>query len=259
MAVKSRFYLTPLKASLTLAILILGFALPIPAVKAQTLSKALHEQPSGLAQTPLEVISLRRAIIGQESGANFRAVNPHSGALGYGQVMPDNVPSWSKEALGYSVTNWQFLNNPQIQLYIIDFKLNQYWQKALVASGGNPAIAVQRVAAQWYSGRQELYTSTRPQYYRGYRYPSIAEYSYAVLRRFAALHRVALLSQPLVLAPPAEVANLPSPPATPAPNINQSSQAGGQSVAANLINAEFTDRAMLLASEYGRNAADFNF
>lgn len=131
-----------------------------------------------------QVLALRRAIIGQESGTNFRAVNPHSGALGYGQVMPANVPSWSREALGYSVSPENFLNNPEIQLLVIDYKLNQFWQNALVASSGDEAIAVRRVAAQWYSGRPHRYNSNTPQFYNGHRYPSVAEYSLSVLHRY---------------------------------------------------------------------------
>jgi len=193
----------------TFGILLFGL-FPSP-IKAQTLFPPAHEQASVVPQAPLEVVLLRRAIIGQESGANFRAVNPHSGALGYGQVMPENIPSWSREALGYIISAQQFLANPQVQLYIIDHKLHQYWQKALVASGGNPAIAIQRVAAQWYSGRPELYTSTRPQYYAGYHYPSIAEYSYSVLRRYYGLQQ-AVLAQ---VTPTAQPVAAPTPPVNP--------------------------------------------
>jgi hypothetical protein len=157
-----------------------GLVLPLvaPAVHAQVFS-----QQQWFA-SPDEVVALRRAIIGQESNANFRAVNPHSGALGYGQVMPANLASWSREALGYSVSSNDFLNNPNLQIMVIDHKLNQYWQEALMASGGDEATAVLQVASRWYSGNPYRYTSNRPQYYRGHRYPSIAEYSFSVLERY---------------------------------------------------------------------------
>jgi len=232
---------------LTFGILLLGlFSSPL---KAQTLFPPVHEQASVVPQAPLEVVLLRRAIIGQESGANFRAVNPHSGALGYGQVMPENIPSWSREALGYSISAQQFLANPQVQLYIIDHKLNQYWQKALLASGGNPAIAIQRVAAQWYSGRPELYTSTRPQSYAGYRYPSIAEYAYSVLRRYyglqqAVLAQAALPAQPLAAAAPAAPVNPPQPVTHPPASIFT------------WTNLQLSENSMILENEYAR-APDF--
>ena len=135
-------------------------------------------------EIPQPVIDLRRAIIGQESGGKFQAVNPYSGALGYGQVMPENVGPWSKEALGYSVSTTQFLNDPALQLKIIDFKLKQYWQAAIADAKGDEVIAVRRVASHWYSGKPYRYSSTRAQYYGGHRYPSIAEYTLEVLARY---------------------------------------------------------------------------
>lgn len=148
-----------------------------------------------------EVPLIREAIIGQESSANFQAVNRHSGALGYAQVMPENLPHWSKEALGFSVSRKDFLASPDLQIAIVDFKINQYWQKSINASNGNTTIAVQRVAAWWYSGRPEKYTSTTPQYYAGYRYPSIAAYSRSILRRYQAILNAQNTPQPLEIPP----------------------------------------------------------
>jgi hypothetical protein len=133
---------------------------------------------------PQQVVLIRQAIIGQESGANFRAINRHSGALGYAQVMPENLPKWSMEALGYVVSRKDFLNHPELQIAIVDYKLHQYWQRSLMASKGNEALAVRRVAAWWYSGKPEKYRSNTPQFYNGHRYPSIAAYSYSVLKRY---------------------------------------------------------------------------
>lgn len=144
-----------------------------------------------------EVQLIRQAIIGQESGANFRAVNRHSGALGYAQVMPENLPRWSKEALGFVVSRKDFLANPHLQIAIVDHKLNQYWQKSIAASRGNTAIAIKRVAAWWYSGRPEKYRSTRSEYYGGHRYPSIAAYSQSVLRRYQAILNSQNAAQPI--------------------------------------------------------------
>ncbi len=104
--------------------------------------------------------------------------------MGYAQVMPSNLAAWSKEALGYAVSRQEFLDNPAIQLAIIDYKLNQYWQRSLLASDGNEALAIMRVASWWYSGKPALYTSTRSQFYNGHRYPSIAAYSRSVLQRY---------------------------------------------------------------------------
>ncbi|MEK0187070.1 S8 family serine peptidase, partial [Microcoleus anatoxicus] len=130
------------------------------------------------------IAALRTAIFGQESGYNYKAVNPNSGALGIAQVMPANIPSWSREALGYQITDNQFLNSPDLQLKIIDYKLNQYYQQAIAASGGNVDIAVRRVASAWYSGNPNKYNSTTPEYTNGVQYPSIANYTLSVLGKF---------------------------------------------------------------------------
>lgn len=134
-----------------------------------------------------QILSLRRAIIEQESSVNFLATNRLSGALGYGQVMPENVGPWSEEALGYRISLDQFLYSPSLQLKIIDHVLAQYWREALVVSGGNEQIAVRRVASHWYSGKPHRYTSTVPQFYRGRKYPSIATYTLSVLAKYQAL------------------------------------------------------------------------
>lgn len=130
------------------------------------------------------VTNLRRAIIGKESAGKFNAVNPHSGALGYGQVMPANVASWTREATGRAMPPKAFLNNPEAQIKTIDYKLKQYLDRELKATGGDVATAVRRVASTWYSGRPELYNNTRPQTYGTGKYPSINDYTADILTRF---------------------------------------------------------------------------
>ena len=150
---------------------------------ASTTSPSPNPQPVNNLNQSL-IAALRTAIFGQESGYNYKAVNPNSGALGIAQVMPANIPSWSREALGYEITPNQFLNSPDLQLKIVDYKLNQYYQQAIAASGGNVDIAVRRVASAWYSGNPSLYNNTTPQYTNGVQYPSIANYTLSVLGKF---------------------------------------------------------------------------
>lgn len=110
-----------------------------------------------------------RAIVGQESGGNYRAVNKDSGALGFAQVMPSNVAAWSKEILGYSVTPSQFLNSPALQERIVKGKLRQYYDR----------YGARGAAAAWYSGDPSLANDTRSQ--NGY--PSIKSYVDQVIAR----------------------------------------------------------------------------
>lgn len=89
------------------------------------------------------------AAIGQfESGGRYNAVGPDTGngnkALGRYQVMASNVPSWTKEALGKSLTPQQFLNSPEAQDAVAHYKMGQYYEK--YGNWGD-------VASVWFSGR----------------------------------------------------------------------------------------------------------
>jgi len=83
-----------------------------------------------------------RAIAGRESGGNYGAVNPDSGALGKYQIMPGNISSWSKQTLGYSVTPAQFLHSPQLQEQVAQGMLRSYYNQW---GPGGAAVA-------WYAG-----------------------------------------------------------------------------------------------------------
>lgn len=135
----------------------------------------------------VNIDALRQAIIGKESGGNFSAVNPDSGALGYGQVMPANVASWTRAALGQSLSPAQFLADPDAQIATINHKLNEYVQHQLEA-GYSEEIAVRRVAAMWYSGQAALYEDERPQPYGDTVYDSIKGYTLEVLSKYQALN-----------------------------------------------------------------------
>jgi hypothetical protein len=58
-----------------------------------------------------------------ESNGNYGALGPvvpsgqNRGDRAYGayQVMGNNIPAWTKETLGYSMTPEEFLHNPQAQ------------------------------------------------------------------------------------------------------------------------------------------------
>lgn len=91
--------------------------------------------------------------IGQfESGGNYKALGPvlnsgmYKGDRAYGkyQVMGKNVPSWTKEALGVSMTPQQFLADPKAQ-----DKVAEYRMARMIAQGYD----VEDIASIWFSGR----------------------------------------------------------------------------------------------------------
>lgn len=87
--------------------------------------------------------------IGQfESGGNYKAVGKKtaSGDRAYGkyQVMGNNIPSWTKEALGKSMTIDEFIKDTEAQDKVAQHKMQQYLDKY-----GN----IEDVASVWFSGR----------------------------------------------------------------------------------------------------------
>ena len=135
-----------------------------------------------------DVTLIAQAIIGQESGGNCSAINPDSGALGCAQIMPENLPTWSYEAIGRQVKPAEFLANPQLQHRIIAHRMGLYYQEGLERTG-NTQEAIRYVAAAWYSGNGTLKDNYAPQIWHptGTVYPSIGDYSNQVLARWEKL------------------------------------------------------------------------
>lgn len=88
----------------------------------------------------------------QESGNNYHVVNS-IGAVGKYQVMKANIPSWSKAALGYSISWQKFRDSPDLQEKIVRHRMQGYYNK----------YGFRGAASAWYSGNPKLDQSTRPQ------------------------------------------------------------------------------------------------
>lgn len=98
-----------------------------------------------------DVTKLAEAIGAFESSGKYDALGkrvtkgPYKGqqALGKYQVMPDNLPEWSKEALGREVSVEEFLSHPEIQ-----DKIARHRVGVLYKQYKNP----KDVASAWFSG-----------------------------------------------------------------------------------------------------------
>jgi Transglycosylase SLT domain len=155
----------------------------IPTVSASPTASAivLKPRPLPIDRVTEQILNgLMSAIISQESGGNPNLQHPISKAIGLGQVLPSNIPTWTQEAFGQELTVEQFKNSPDVQFYTIRYKLYEYYRKSLAASSGDLYFTVRRVSAQWYSGQAELYESTKP-VATG---PTIRDYTLEVLSRF---------------------------------------------------------------------------
>ena len=97
-----------------------------------------------------------RAIAEQESNGRYNAVGVWvRGDRAYGkyQVMGANIPSWTKQYYGKSLTPQQFLNNPAAQEAVAKGKLKSYYNK----------YGARGAASAWYSGNPNLHMSTSSQ------------------------------------------------------------------------------------------------
>ena len=128
------------------------------------------------ADTDFNLDHLYDAIVVKESSNDHTAINPDSGAIGLGQVMPSNIPVWSMEILGRRLTPEQFAADPQAQAAIIRGKLEQFHTEELQNANGDPEIAIKRVAARWYSGDGDNFDSTKPQG----DYPTVQRYANSI-------------------------------------------------------------------------------
>ena len=105
----------------------------------------------------------RQAIFGKESGGRYDAVNPDSGALGIGQVMPENVGPWTLRYYGRRLTPQEYLKDTQAQDAVVNGHLSYLIQQQLLA-GYAPELAIRRAASIWYSGRANLYNDSKKQF-----------------------------------------------------------------------------------------------
>jgi hypothetical protein len=161
---------------------------PLAPIPIPSISQPIGPTPVVLQARPLAIDpvtnqildALMSAVISQESNGDSQVQHPVSKAMGLGQVIPDNIPAWTKETFGQELTAEQFRSSPDAQMYVIRQKLLQYYRQAIAASGGDLHLAVRRVSAQWYSGQPHLYESTNL-VATG---PSIKDYTIQVLGRF---------------------------------------------------------------------------
>jgi tape measure domain-containing protein len=137
--------------------------------------------PASAQSSAVSLDRLRQAILGQESGGNPQAVNTRTGALGLYQVMPDNLPSWSQQTVGRSVSREEFLSDPALQTTIVNGIMGKMLETALSGSS-DMNTSIRKVASEWYSGQQSLYDDNSP--VAGGAEPSIREYTTQVLGRY---------------------------------------------------------------------------
>lgn len=108
-----------------------------------------YNQPAA-QQSPKPTIDLNQALktFGEiESNGNYGAMGmPVNGqrAIGKYQIMPQNIPQWSKAAIGREVTPEEFAKSPELQDQIASYQIQK-----LISQGKS----LEDIASIWNSGR----------------------------------------------------------------------------------------------------------
>ena len=135
------------------------------------------------ASLPELLAAMRSGTMEQESGGRLNARNKRTGALGLFQVMPENIPEWTRNTPGVGqLTVEQFRANPEAQKKVFDKYMGDYLRRAMQMSGGNKAQAVRMAAAAWYGGPDDFRSYDNGRRFRPDE-PSFREYTTKVLSR----------------------------------------------------------------------------
>lgn len=103
----------------------------------QGVNPALNNTMQGIAHVESSGSSNPYALVGKDTGKGDHA-------LGKYQVLSSNVPEWTKEALGQSMTPQQFLASPEAQERVGAYMMNKYL---------NSGLSPQDAASKWFTGR----------------------------------------------------------------------------------------------------------
>lgn len=148
-------------------------------------SKSRSKKAFTLADASLPEIlaAMRSGTAAQESGGRLNARNKRTGALGLFQVMPDNIPEWTRNTPGVGqMTADEFRRNPEAQRKVFDKYMGEYLRRAMQMSGGDKSLAVRMAAAAWYGGPDDFSSYDNPRRFRPDE-PSFREYTTKVLGR----------------------------------------------------------------------------
>lgn len=83
--------------------------------------------------------------------------NSRTGATGLFQVLPSNIPEWTRNTEGVGeMTVEQFKKDARAQVLVFNKYMGEYLRKALIKSEGDWKTAVRMAAAAWYGGEDDM-------------------------------------------------------------------------------------------------------
>ncbi|MCW5959262.1 MAG: phage tail tape measure protein [Pyrinomonadaceae bacterium] len=144
--------------------------------------KSVRELKDELGDLQSVLDAMRKGTMAQESGGNINARNARTGALSLFQVMPANIPNWTKKYVGKILSAEQFKNDVDAQIKVFNGEMGKYLQAAMKKSGGDVNKAVRMAAAAWYGGQGAMHRYDDPKVFRKGE-PSFREYTTKVLEK----------------------------------------------------------------------------
>jgi hypothetical protein len=132
----------------------------------------------------VSVDAFRNALFGQESSFDPTAINKDTRAAGLGQILQKNIGPWSREVLGYTVSQREYMRSPELQVKIVNGKLAQYFRRQ-AQLGYTGETLVRRVAAIWYGGPGAVEQWNNPGYHDNYPgEPNMQEYTQSIAEKY---------------------------------------------------------------------------
>lgn len=125
---------------------------------------------------------MRGSVMTQESGGSQRVQNPRTSATGLFQVMPANIPNWTKKYYGKSLTQQEFANDRNAQETVFKGEMGKYINQALKFAKGDEDKAIRMAAAAWYGGEGNMRNYDANWGGKGNE-PTFREYTTSVLNR----------------------------------------------------------------------------
>lgn len=81
------------------------------------------------------------------------------------QILPANIPRWSRQCIGRELTPAQFEASPTTARSILVCTMRDVLRDEYRTSGNNETVAVRRAAAWWMTGNPNRYTDDRTAFY----------------------------------------------------------------------------------------------
>ena len=125
-------------------------------LSAVMLSVGLSTLPVQAQVTDAQVKALVEAL---RDAAQQRAPG-NNGLVSDWQILPGNIPRWSRQCTGQQLTPAQFESNSAKAREILVCVMRDVMRDEYKASGNNESLAVQRAAAWWMTGDSNRYNSS---------------------------------------------------------------------------------------------------